>query len=375
MSKKIALGCTLLNRGINGDGIDGIGHYCQELLNEYKKSDDFFEIERYSFGESDTTHDVSLYSKYPLYLAKKFAGIKDSSSTAKDAFKTADLIHATDHLIPVGLTQPLLATIMDVIPISHPQFTQSRLANAKAYLWKRLSRQANHIITISEFSKQEISLHLKYPQEQITVIPLGVDTRYFEKIPSSEITETTGKLGINKPFFLFIGSLQPRKNLARILAAHENLPGNLPKEFPLVVVGRKFWDDGTIAPALNKAVAEGRCVWLNYVSDFEKRCLLQSSIGLIFASLYEGFGLPIIEGFASSTPVITSKTTSMPEISGDAALNVDPLDIESIREACLNLIQTPSLGEELRTKGLARATLFNWRQVAQSTLSVYKSLL
>lgn len=375
MLKKVALGCTLLNRGVYGEGIDGIGHYCQELLSEFEKSDQTFQIERYSFGEPDNSYENSLYSKYPFYLAKSYFGIESHSSTAKDTFRSADLVHATDHLIPVGLKQPLLATIMDVIPISHPEFIQSRLAKAKAFLWKKLTRQANHIVTISEFSKHEISHHLNYPHEQISVIPLGVDERYFEKISASEIAKILEKFKINKSFFLFIGSLQPRKNLARILAAHQSLPGNLSKEFPLVVVGRKFWDDGSIEPALNKAIADGRCIWLNYVSDFEKRCLLQSSLGLVFASLYEGFGLPILEGFASSTPVITSGTTSMPEISGDAALTVNPLDIESIRNAYLCLITNSSLQEEMKVKGLARAKSYSWKQTAQCTLDIYKSLL
>lgn len=374
MSKKIALGCTLLNRGINGDGIDGIGHYCDELLNELERSDETFEIERYSFGEPDNAHEISLYPRYPTYLLKRFLGIHSRSSTAKDAFKSADLIHATDHLIPIESKQPLLASIMDVIPISHPQFTQSRIANAKGFLWEKLCRRANHIITISEFSKREISHYLDYPHEQITVIPLGVGAQYFDKIPSPEITKTISKFSINKPFFLFIGSLQPRKNLARILAAHKNLPGNLSREFPLVVVGRQFWDDGTIAPALNKAIADQRCIWLSYVSDFEKRCLLQSSMGLVFASLYEGFGLPILEAFASGAPVISSNCTSMPEVAKHGALLVDPLNVDEIRNAMLLTLDSESVATKLRSSGQIIASDYTWKETANRTMALYSSL-
>jgi alpha-1,3-rhamnosyl/mannosyltransferase len=360
---------------MNEGGIDGIGHYCQELLHHLENGAGEFDIQRYSFGEPDNAREISLYPKYPIHLMQGFLGLQTKSCTPKNAFQSADLIHSTDHLVPTGIKKPLLTSIMDVIPLSHPHFIRSNLAVAKAALWKKLSKRADHIITISEFSKHEIATQMEYPLDQITAIPLGIDKRYFDSIDKDEIDAVKNKYGIKSPFFLFIGSLQPRKNLTRILEAHKNLPGNLSKEFPLVVVGREFWDDGSVMDSMNQAVIDKRCIWLSYVSDFEKRCLLQSSLGLVFASLYEGFGLPILEAYASQTPVITSDCTSMPEVSGGSALLVDPLDTESIGNGLFTLLNNQTQAKELKSSGLQRARLFTWEQVASDTQKVYKSLL
>ena len=374
MAKKVAFGCTLLNRGINKGGIDGIGHYCQELLHHLENGTSAFDIQRYSYGEPGDNLEISLYPKYPIHLMQGFLGMQTKSSTPQDAFQSADLIHSTDHLVPTGIKKPLLASIMDVIPLSHPQFIKSHLALAKAALWKKLCKRADHIITISEFSKNEIAKQMEYPLDQITAIPLGIDQRYFDRIGKDEIDAVKKQYGIDRQFFLFIGSLQPRKNLVRILEAHQNLPGNLSTEFPMVVVGREFWDDGTIMRAIQKAAQEKRCIWLNYVSDFEKRCLLQSTLALCFTSLYEGFGLPILEAFASEAPVITSNLTSMPEVAKDSAILVDPLDISELTNAMENIIYNDSERVRLTCAGLTQARHYSWEQTAKKTREIYALL-
>ena len=374
MVKKIAFGCTLLNRGMNNGGIDGIGHYCQELIHQLEKDVSAFDIQRYSFGEPDSAHEISLYPKYPIHLMQGFLNLQTKSSTPKNVFQSADLIHSTDHLVPTGIKKPLLVSIMDVIPLSHPQFIRSNLVMAKAALWKKLSKRADHIITISEFSRHEIADQMEYPLEQITAIPLGIDKRYFDSIGKDEIDVVKNKYGINGPFFLFIGSLQPRKNLVRILEAHKNLPGNLSKEIPLVVVGREFWDDGSIKGALIQALNEKRCVWLNYISDWDKRCLLQSAQALCFASLYEGFGLPILEAFASGTPVITSNLSSMPEIAKNHAILVNPEDIADITRAMTSLALNEDERMKLSLGGLMHSKNYSWEETARKTSEIYRLL-
>lgn len=375
MSKKIAFGSTLLNRGMNAGGIDGIGHYCQELLHQFNLNKSEIQIQRYSFGESDPSHEMSLYPSYSSHLLRAAIGIRSQSQTPDDAFQSADLIHATDHLVPLGLKKPLIATVMDVIPLSHPEFIRSKLAPLKAKLWKYLSNRADKIITISEFSKNEIAYWMNYPKDQITAIPLGVDQKYFEFIDHNEIQKILNKHNIHQPFFLFIGSLQPRKNLTRILEGHRMLPGNLSKEIPLVVVGREFWDDGTIHKSLQLAVQEKRCIRLDYVSEWEKRCLLKSALALCFISLYEGFGLPILEAFASGTPVISSNTSSIPEIAGQCATLVDPFDPNEIGQAMAEIINDEEKRRNLIEAGLIRAKNYSWAKTANSTMEIYQTLL
>ena len=373
MTKKIAFGTTLLDKGLQRDGIDGIGQYCQELLSQFGNYQKELEISSYSFGVEQSPSGAITLPPYSNYLARSLLKL-DTHSRARGYFEKVDLIHCTDQLIPIARNIPLVATVMDTIPLSHPEFIKTQSRFLKPLIWKKLTARANHIITISEFSKGEIINLMDFPEEKITSIPLGVDARFFETIPQEEITKILSKLKIDRSFFLFIGSIQPRKNLLRILEAHALLPHNLATQFPLVIAGKLAWDDGKTLAAIKKGTQEHRCIWLNYVSDYEKRCLLQSTKGLVFASLYEGFGLPILEAYASRAPVITSNCTSMPEIAGDASLIVNPLDTEEITDALSTAITKTELISALKLRGLQKAGVFNWTSAAESTKDVYLNL-
>ena len=370
---RVAFGCTLLDQGLQNssvNGIDGIGQYCQELLTAFQKKPDLISINRFTFGlerSSCQAHLLPTYSQYALGALSGFGNYP--------IFDQVDLIHSTDQLIPIQLKKPLIATIMDVIPLSHPQFIKSYSRYIKTFIWKKLTQRADRIITISEFSKNEIAKYLNFSFDQIDVIPLGVDQRYFDLLDTKEKNHTLEKLGLTKPFFLALGSVQPRKNLKRILAAHAQLPRGLAQDYPLVIAGKFAWDDGEILSDIQVATNEGRCIWLKYVSEAEKISLLQSATGLIFASLYEGFGLPIIEAFASNLPVIVSNSTAMPEVAGGAALMVNPLSLDEIRSALIELIENPSTVARLQAAGLARAKQFSWQETAKQTISSYQKLI
>jgi glycosyltransferase involved in cell wall biosynthesis len=373
MTKKIAFGTTLLDKGLQGDGIDGIGQYCQELLSQFINSKNELEISPYSFGTSQSPSGAIALPTYSNYLTRSLLKL-DAHSVAREYFDEVDLIHCTDQLVPVARNTPLVATVMDAIPLSHPQFIKAQSRFLKPLLWKKLTARANHIITISEFSKGEIINLMGYPEEKITTIPLGVDSRFFETISQEDIAKTLSKLKIDRSFFLFIGSIQPRKNLLRILEAHALLPHNLAIEFPLVIAGKIAWDDGKTLAAIKQGIQDNRCIWLNYVGDYEKRCLLQSTKGLVFASLYEGFGLPILEAYASQAPVIASNCTSMIEVSGNSAILVNPELPEDICNSFQSLINKPSIIEKMKSEGLMQAKQFTWDRVASDTLKVYRRL-
>ena len=368
---KVAFGTTLLDRGLNNpkqDGIDGIGQYCQELLEQYPKLSNPPSIAPYSFGQYQSQCGATLLPSYSKHVMGALSHIHPEAF-----FKNVDLIHSTDQFIPI-VNKPLLATVMDVIPLSHPQFLKSQSRYLKSFIWKTLTQRANHIITISEFSKTEITKHLGFSENQIDVIPLGVDQRFFQRISDIEKRTTLDSLGITSPFFLFLGSIQPRKNLARLLEAHAKLPRSLASEYPLIIAGKLAWDDGRTLAAIEKAISEGRAKWLNYISEEQKLCLLQSATGLAFVSLYEGFGLPITEAFASELPVITSNCSSMPEVTKDAGILVDPENTQQITDALLSLIEDGDLVNNLRALGKQRSELFSWEENAKSTLSIYEKM-
>ena len=369
-SLKVAFGSTLLDRGLAGSGIDGIGHYCQELLAEFSKKSDL-QVIPFSFGIEHSNAGTKTLPSYAGHLAKGLLKLESSSSETMQFFNNADIIHSTDQLIPIVTNKPLIATVMDTIPLSHPEFIRASARYLKTALWKSLTKRADHIITISEFSKNEIANLMSYPKEKITSIPLGVDGRYFERLSQEQIQSVLNKLAIDRSFFLFIGSIQPRKNLLRLLQAHASLPKNYACEFPLVIAGKISWDDGETVKAIQVAVANKRCLWLNYVGDIEKRALLQATQGLIFTSLYEGFGLPILEAFASGAPVVTSNCTSMPEVAQDAGILVDPHDLDAIQHALLRLIEDGSLKQSLASKGMDVSKQFSWSKTAASTAEIY----
>lgn len=373
MIKRIGFGTTLLNRGLSGAGIDGIGQYCQELLNHFSSESSEIELLPYSFGSSGSNYPAHILPRYPTHLIESVFK-PNKHLISQKYFGSLDLIHSTDQLIPIIRDKPLVATVMDAIPLSHPEFIKARSRIIKPYIWKKFTARANHIITISEFSKGEIINFMGIPEERITSIPLGVDERFFTKTSEEEVSQILKRFNIFKPYFLFLGSIQPRKNLLKIIRAHSALPSNFATQFPLVIAGKIAWDDGQTIHAIQQGIHENRCVWLNYVTDKEKRALLQATQGLVFASLYEGFGLPIIEAFASRTPVITSNCTSMPEVAGNAAILVNPLDVDCIADALLTLINYPNKREELKDLGFAKAKIYTWQQVAKATKAVYLNL-
>ncbi|MBU3604148.1 glycosyltransferase family 1 protein [Polynucleobacter sp. AP-Kaivos-20-H2] len=367
---KIAFGTTLLDKGLLGDGIDGIGQYCQELLRHFASETNDLEIAPYSFGLNQSTCDAYSLPAYPSYLAKSLLRV-DVKPKEDQFFNGFDLIHSTDQLIPIIRNKPLLATVMDTIPLSHPQFLRAQSRFFKPYLWKKLTQRANHIITISEFSRGEIINLMGFPEEKVTAIPLGVNKTFFERVAQGEIQSTLSKFKIDKPFFLFIGSIQPRKNLKRIIAAHAALPGDMATEFPLVIAGKLAWNDESTNTAIRNGVFEGRCIQLSYVTELEKHHLLQSALGLVFASLYEGFGLPILEAYASKCPVVTSNCTSMPEVSNSAAILVEPENIDSIADAMHLLINRSATVTENIIKGYAMAQQFTWSKTTAETQKIY----
>lgn len=368
---KVAFGVTLLNQGTAGAGIDGIGHYCKELITQFEKLPRAIAIKPYNFGHRSISKQLCLPS-YSKYLLHSTLGL---NTTQRNSFDDVDIIHSTDQLIPIVCDKPLIATVMDTIPLSHPQFLKMQSRYLKPYLWKKLTQRADHIITISEFSKKEISRLMDYPDKKITVIPLGVNEEYFTPLGPESIKATLDQLKISTPFFLFLGSIQPRKNLQNVLKAHAALPRNLATQFPLVIAGKLAWDDGYTLAEIKQGIKEKRCIWLSYIGEHEKRCLLQATLGMVFASHYEGFGLPILEAFASGAPVVTSDCTSMPEVAGNAAILVNPQKLDQLSNAIYSLIDDCSLKNSLVAKGLARAKEFTWEKTALATLDTYRKTL
>lgn len=372
MPIKVAFGATNLFKGLSGQGIDGIGSYCQELLHQLINHDGLA-MAPFSFGYKSMEQQYHLLPKYSQYVLKSIFDI--STHQKASFFNQFDIIHATDQLVPINIDRPLIATVMDVIPLTHPHLTPSKAALLKAFIWKKLSRSSDHIITVSEFSRQEIASQMDYPIEKISVIPLGVDKRYFETLDPKVLSAASEKFNLPDNFFLHIGTIQPRKNITQLLRSHALLPHDYSKKYPIVLAGRYGWGDQLQYKTIQDAIKEKRCIHINYISDIEKRALLQLAIAMTFVSLYEGFGLPIVEAFASRTPVITSCNSSMIEVAGNAALLVDPSSTNEIRDSLLHTIQNQASRNLMVDRGLQIAEQYSWKATAKKTIAVYQKLL
>jgi alpha-1,3-rhamnosyl/mannosyltransferase len=375
---RLGFGCTVLAKGLAHGGVDGIGSYTRELGARFSAADDV-ELVPVSFGipagegfpwRRDALRMSGRYARMAL-----LAALSPLSFPTRDLGKRFDLFHATDHLVPKYRDFPVVATLMDAIPLSHPEWVRMRLARQKNWLWRRAARWADHVLTISEYSRDEIVRHFGIAHDKITVVPLGVDERYFERFDAQRKKETLDRLGLPERFFLCVGTLQPRKNLERVLDAHAALPAALQKDVPLVVVGRNGWGTDALAARLADPAFRGRVHWLKYLPDADVRCLMQCAQALVFASLCEGFGLPVVEAFASGLPVIASNTTSVPEVAGDAALLVDPLDVGGIADAMRQIAGQPGLAARLAAAGEQRARALSWSTCAAQTLDVYRRVL
>jgi len=376
---KLGFGTSVLNKVKREGKVDGIATYAAELFGQLSNLKKDIEIHPFSV-QSD------FFIKYPIAenevnLGYFKAQVLLSSLTGlsflgeKALTHHVDLVHATDHYIPRITRKPLVATLMDAIPLSHPEWTSSDFRGVKNYFWRKTAQWADKIITISEFSKDQISEHFKISSDKIISIPLGVDKKWFKKLSTEYINKVLYKHSVTKNFFISVGTIQPRKNMQRVINAYQSLPERIKKETLLVIVGSRGWGCDELVTNLKSGSYGPSVIWLHHLPEDELLALMNSAAALVFPSLFEGFGLPILEAFASGTAVITSHTTSLPEVAGDAALLVDPEDVNAIAQAMSDIIENDHLRTDMVRRAKARALNFTWKRTALETFKVYQDVI
>ena len=233
-----------------------------------------------------------------------------------------------------------------------------------------LARRAS-VITISEHSKEEIRRHYGLAADRITVTQLAADPRFRLLAPDDIGRERLLQLGVRFPYVLAVGNLQPRKNLARLVESFVRLrqEWGIPHQF--VLAGKAQWKESELYEVIRRAGIEKDVLFAGYVTDDELVSLYNAADVFVYPSLYEGFGLPVLEAMACGVPVVTSRTTSLPEVAGEAALLVDPLDTIELAGAIGRVLSNRPLNEELRAKGLRHVATFTWEQTARQTWETY----
>lgn len=251
-----------------------------------------------------------------------------------------------------------VVTLHDASVFDHPEWFRPAFVAWTRLSWRLLAKRVSAVITVSNFSRQRLSHHLCIPEQKIFAIPNGVG-KPFELQPKTAIDTIKGKYGLYRPYFLFVGTHEPRKNLPTLFRAWE-IFRSIHSDFILVLVGAKgrvfAKEDWKIRPGFS----------LGYLSDRDLPALYAEATALVIPSLYEGFELTTLEAMACGTPVIASNTTSFPEVVGEAGILVNPLCAEEIAEAMGRIVDDPSLAATLRGRGLERAAQFTWdRAVCQ----------
>lgn len=382
MSIKLSFGSTVLRRSIKSNSLDGISIYTRALLEQIRKNCEFTVKTCVFARRSSLDAELSATCLQEYQVCRNYVEIAAWQTILGHAHpalracdESFDLFHATDHLIPKLKSKPVVATVMDAIPLTQPALINSRLRHFKAYAFKKAIQSVQRVITISDFSAQELIEHAGIPEHKIDITPLACDQRFFVRIPSQERSSRLQKLGIQSPYLLFIGTIQPRKNVERLIRAYYALPKEILTSHELVIAGSLREDMQDLLPILTQHRSIGNVRWLKYVSDDDLVALMQSSVALVIPSLYEGFGLPVLEGFASQVPVLSSNSSSLPEVCADAALLFDPLSIEAMRDAMISVIDQPDLSLSLKSRGQERIKSFSWTQTAQLTVqSYYKAM-
>jgi alpha-1,3-rhamnosyl/mannosyltransferase len=270
-------------------------------------------------------------------------------------------------------TGPAVTTIHDLGWLHFPHTLKTATRRIMERGMPQTLRRAAHFITVSRFVAEELTREFGIQPDRISVTPLGVDSRFrpFDVVESRLLMDRLDL--VHGRYLLAVGTLEPRKNLSALVNAYGGLPTRLQERVPLVLAGGRGWGEalGAHAARLQRA---GRIRLLGYVSESDLVLLYAGAACFIMPSLYEGFGIPILEAMASGVPVVTSNRSAMPEVAGDAALLVDPDDITSIRDAVRQLLEDSSLCQRLVRAGLARASTFSWQQTVDSTLAVYRQI-
>jgi glycosyltransferase involved in cell wall biosynthesis len=285
----------------------------------------------------------------------------------------AELFHATEHLLLPLAGVPTVLTVHDLIfrhlPQHHKPLNRWYL-NLTLPLY---CRRADHIIAVSEQTRRDLITIYRLPPAKISVVYEAADPRFGPQPPEA-VAAIRGHYNLPERYLLFVGTIEPRKNLARLLAAFERLhAGRLTDA--LVIVGKRGWLYADFFAALERSPAKRAVLFPGFVPDADLPAFYAGAQALVLPSLYEGFGLPVLEALACGTPVVCSNTSSLPEIAGDAAAFFDPSDGDAIGDALRRVLANASLREELRAKGLVQAALFSWERTAQQTLAIYHACL
>jgi glycosyltransferase involved in cell wall biosynthesis len=286
-----------------------------------------------------------------------------------------DIFHAI-YTVPLMTPRRVILSMIEFCWFTNPnEFPASKLFLSQMRLMTKQSiRRADRIVTPTSFGRDQLLEYFDLPEEKVTVVPFGVNENFLKRCNPEEIGRVKEKHAITGEYLLTVGGIHPRKNIVRLIDAFRWLKETRRIPHQLVIVGKDLWRADEIYKKVSSCSARDSIIFTGYVPFEEVRALYQGATLFAFPSLDEGFGLPVHEAMASRLPVIVSNRGALPEVAGDAALVVDPLSIEELGCAIYQVLESPTLREELITKGLKQIQGFSWEDSCRKMLNLYEDL-
>jgi glycosyltransferase involved in cell wall biosynthesis len=353
--------------------VGGIGTYTRNLLEEFPLHDNGFTIQ--AIVRTKDSEEVRRFCSLVTVIDQPIYTFREQILIAR-ASRDCDLLHVPHFNAPLLHRGPLIVSIMDVIHLSSSAYRH----NLSTFFYARpmlnvVARKADHIVTVSCHSKNEIMQALGIPESKITVIPCGVSEEFSPHSACVASEDVAKILGIQSPFLLYVGNLKPHKNVATLLRAFAQLRKNNKLYHSLLIVGDDARWRQSVVDECSRLGVRDYTIFVPHVSRSLLPRVYAAADLLVMPSRAEGFGLPVLEAMACGTPVIASRTASLPEVAGDAALYFDPASPEELAVQIERILRSTELQGFLRNKGLQRARQFTWRQAARQHIELYNRLL
>jgi glycosyltransferase involved in cell wall biosynthesis len=350
--------------------LTGAGVYAARLLAELARRDDL-EVEAFCAPGSAAALAAPGLRLRPVAAARagRPARIAWTQLLAGRAARRAgaDLLHGVHYELPLqaGLLQ--VVTIHDLTLLTHPEWHEASKVRWFGWAMRRAVAAATRVLCVSATTAADLAGRLEVPADRVDVTPLGTDLR---PAPAERVAELRRRLGLDGPYLLGLGTVEPRKDLPTLVRAFAALAADLPHR--LVLAGLAGWGAGELAAAVAASGVADRILVAGYVPEADKAALLTGADVFAYPSLYEGFGLPVLEAMACGTPVVTTTGGSLPEVADDAATLIEPGDPHALAAAVAKLATDPAARQDAAARGRTRAAGFTWARCAELTAAAYR---
>jgi len=353
----------------NIQGFDLINHYThQQLVEKLYHLDDVVQGGKSLTREASLLRQVLRKSRHVHTLKQ----LIQSYRISKKLQQCNDFIYWEPNYILQPFDGLSVATIHDLSHIKYPEY---QTIATRSWLDDNLEEtitRADLLIAVSEFTKQEIIQHFSVPEHKVQVVTHAVSEQFKIEISDQHLVKIKNKYGLPKKYILSVGTLEPRKNLQRLIKAYQQLPKKIKQEYPLVLVGAKGW--GHMESLIQTMITKHEIIKLGYVAQQDISAIYRGASLFTYLSLYEGYGMPVAEAMASGVAVITSENSAMSEISGDAAKLVNPLDEQAITEAIQYYLENEQARQKLADKGKLKMQYNTWQNSANTLQKTFNQL-